>query len=53
MNLLVLTQFFDTLQTFGKSGNAKVILLPSNPGAVGDWQNQIMTSLMAGNESSK
>jgi regulator of protease activity HflC (stomatin/prohibitin superfamily) len=53
MNLLVLTQFFDTLQTFGKSGNAKVILLPSNPGAVGDWQNQITTALMASNESSK
>ncbi len=51
MNLLVLTQYFDTLQTFGKSTNGKVVLLPSNPGAVGDWQNQILSMLIAGNEA--
>jgi len=51
MNLLVLTQYFDTLQTFGKSTNGKVVLLPSNPGAVGDWQNQILSMLVAGSET--
>ena len=51
MALLTLTQYFDAVQAFGKGAGSKVILLPGNPGAVGDWQNQILGTLIAGNET--
>ena len=41
MDLVALTQYFDTLQILGGDARSKVVFLPSNPGASGDFMNQI------------
>ena len=41
MDLVALTQYFDTLQILGADARSKVIFLPSDPGAVGAFMNQI------------
>lgn len=47
MRLILTTQYFDTLKSMGEHGNANTIMLPHQPGAVGDIQNQIMSSMLA------
>ena len=44
MNMVIITQYFDTLDRLGADARSKVIFLPSTPGAVGDLMNQIRTS---------
>lgn len=53
MKLILTTQYFDTLKSMGEHGNSNTILLPHQPGAVGDIQNQIMSSLLATKDSKK
>ncbi len=43
MDLVALTQYFDTLQVLGADSRTKVIFLPSNPGAIGNYMNEIRT----------
>ena len=41
MDLVALTQYFDTLQLLGADARSKVVFLPSGPGAPGEFLNQI------------
>jgi hypothetical protein len=47
MVTLLTTQYFDTLKSMGENG-ASTILLPYQPGSLGDLQTQILASLQAG-----
>jgi len=49
--LLLMTQYFDTLQDVARNGRSNVLLLPSNPGALGDLSQEIRTSLLTSYES--
>lgn len=47
MSLLMMTQYFDTLKAVGTTGNNNTIMLPHQPGGIGDIQTQIMSALQA------
>lgn len=49
--LLLMTQYFDTLQDVARNGRSNVLMLPSNPGALGDLANEIRASLLTGQEA--
>lgn len=49
--LLLMTQYFDTLQDVARNGRSNVLMLPSNPGALGDLANEIRASLLTGHEA--
>lgn len=51
MDLVALTQYFDTLQVLGGDARAKVIFLPSNPGAAGEFLNQIRVAFASSMEA--
>jgi regulator of protease activity HflC (stomatin/prohibitin superfamily) len=51
MSLVLLTQYYDMLTDVGKHSNSNTILIPHSPGAVGDFQQQIMNSLLATNKA--
>jgi regulator of protease activity HflC (stomatin/prohibitin superfamily) len=51
MDMVVVTQYFDTLERLGTDARSKVIFLPSTPGAVGDFMNQIRTAFASGLEA--
>lgn len=43
--MLLLTQYFDTLQEVAKSSNTQTLMLPSNPGGVSDVMSEMRNSL--------
>lgn len=45
--MLLLTQYFDTLQEVAKSSNTKTLMLPSNPGGLEAVMNEMRSSLFA------
>lgn len=45
--MLLLTQYFDTLQEVAKSSNTQTLLLPSNPSGVSEALSEIRNSLLA------
>jgi regulator of protease activity HflC (stomatin/prohibitin superfamily) len=45
MDMVVVTQYFDTLQVLGADARSKVIFMPSTPGAVGEYMNQVRSSI--------
>ncbi len=51
MNMVVITQYFDTLDRLGADARSKVVFLPSNPGAVGDMMQQMTTAFAVGQEA--
>jgi regulator of protease activity HflC (stomatin/prohibitin superfamily) len=51
MDLVALTQYFDTLQVLGADSRTKVIFLPSNPGAIGNYMNEIRTAFASAQEA--
>ena len=51
MAILMMTQYFDTLKAMGTTGSNNTIMLPHQPGGIGDIQTQILSALKAaGNE---
>lgn len=50
MNLVLLTQYFDTLKGIGASSNSNTVLLPHSPGAFHDIANQIRDAVIASNQ---
>ena len=52
MQMLLLTQYFDTLKEFGAASGAKVLLVPSSPAAVKEFGEQIRQAVAIGNEMS-
>ncbi|UCE98045.1 MAG: SPFH domain-containing protein [Dehalococcoidia bacterium] len=53
MSLVLLTQYYDMLTDVGRHSNNNTILIPHSPGAVGDFQEQILSSLLAADKASK
>ena len=50
MQMLLLTQYFDTLKEFGSASAAKVLLVPHSPAAMKDFGDQIRNAVMIGTE---
>ncbi len=51
MNLVLLTQYLDTLKEIGQNSQTNTILLPHGPGAVSDLATQIQQAIIVGNET--
>src|SRR5699024_2300040 len=54
--LLLMTQYFDTMQDVARNGRSNVLYLPSNPGAVGSMGDEIRTAMLqaqAANEADR
>ncbi|MYM20661.1 SPFH domain-containing protein [Brevibacterium sp. 5221] len=45
--LLLMTQYFDTMQDVARNGRSNVLFLPSNPGTLGDLTTEIRTALLS------
>ncbi|MEO9257285.1 MAG: SPFH domain-containing protein [Crocinitomicaceae bacterium] len=50
MQFVLLTQYFDTLQSVGANSKNTSILIPHSPSAMKDFQNQIMEGTFVGNK---
>lgn len=46
MNLVLMTQYFDTLKEIGASARTNTLVIPHSPGAMADLVDQIRTSMM-------
>ncbi|HEX7352258.1 SPFH domain-containing protein [Brachybacterium sp.] len=44
--LLLMTQYFDTMQDVARNSRSNVLYLPSNPGAVGSMGDEIRTAML-------
>lgn len=53
MNLVLLTQYLDTLKEIGQTSQNNTILLPHGPGAVSELAQQIQQAIMVGNAVNK
>lgn len=49
MQLVLMTQYFDTLKDIGVASRATTILMPHTPGALNDISEQVRQSIMTGN----
>ena len=52
MNLVLMTQYFDTLKDIGLSGKSNTILIPHSPGGMGDISEQMRNAIITANEVS-
>ncbi len=50
MNLVLMTQYFDTLKEIGMSGNSNTIMIPHSPGGMGDISEQMRNAIITANE---
>ena len=50
MNLVLMTQYFDTLKEIGLSGKSNTILIPHSPGGMGDISDQMRDAIITANE---
>lgn len=51
LNLVLLTQYFDTVKEIGVSSGSKVILIPHAPGGMSDLSDQLRNAIMTANEA--
>ena len=51
LNLVLLTQYFDTIKEIGVSAGSKVILTPHAPGGMTDITDQLRTAIVTGSEA--
>jgi regulator of protease activity HflC (stomatin/prohibitin superfamily) len=52
MNLVLMTQYLDTLKDIGLSGKSNTILIPHSPGGMGDISEQMRNAIITANEVS-
>jgi regulator of protease activity HflC (stomatin/prohibitin superfamily) len=52
MNLVLMTQYFDTLKDIGLSGKSNTILIPHSPAGMGDISEQMRNAVITANEVS-
>ena len=45
--LLMMTQYFDTMQEVARGGRSNVLFMPSNPGGMGDMTDEIRNALFS------
>lgn len=50
MNLVLMTQYFDTIKDIGLAGKSNTILIPHSPGGMGDITEQMRNAIITGNE---
>jgi len=53
MNLVLITQYFDTLKEIGTSQNKGAIFLPHSPGAVAGLADEIRSSMLQSGQASE
>jgi regulator of protease activity HflC (stomatin/prohibitin superfamily) len=53
MNLVLMTQYFDTLKDIGNSSKSNTILIPHSPGTLTDLSSQISQTIITANEVSR
>jgi regulator of protease activity HflC (stomatin/prohibitin superfamily) len=53
MQLVLLTQYFDTMKEIGISAGSKVILMPHTPGGMTDIAKELRQAIITGNEAAK
>jgi len=53
MQFVLLTQYFDTLNNIGANGKNTTMLMPHSPGAMADFQQQIIAGTAFGQKMSK
>jgi len=53
MNIVMMTQYFDTLKELGMSGKTNTLMIPSNPSGVADLTTQMRNAIIAGNSITK
>lgn len=53
MNIVLLTQYLDTLKEVGQNSHTNTILLPHGPGAVNDLAAQIQQAIMVANAAAQ
>ena len=53
MNLVLVTQYFDTLKEIGANNKSNTILLPHSPAGLKDITSQLQESIITGNLVSK
>ncbi len=53
MNLVLMTQYFDTLKDVGLSSNSNTIMIPHSPAGMTDISDQLRTAMIQANEVSK
>lgn len=53
MNLVLMTQYFDTLKDVGLSSNSNTIMIPHSPSGMNDISNQLRDAMIQANEVSK
>jgi len=51
LNLVLLTQYFDTMKDIGVSAGSKVILIPNGPGGLTDISEQLRNAIITGSEA--
>ncbi len=52
MNLVLMTQYFDTIKDIGLSGKSNTILIPHSPGGMQDISNELRNAIITGNQIS-
>jgi hypothetical protein len=53
MQFVLMTQYFDTLNNIGTNSKNSSILIPHTPGALKDFQEQIITGTLLADNSKK
>lgn len=53
MNLVLMTQYFDTLKEIGASSRSNTILMPHTPGGMGELQSQLRQTIMTATLATK
>ncbi len=53
MTLVLMTQYFDTLQSLGEKSNNTTILIPHSPGALSSVADQIRDAMMTATQATK
>ena len=53
MNLVLMTQYFDTLKDVGLSSNSNTIMIPHSPSGMNDISEQLRSAMITANEVSK
>lgn len=52
MNLVLMTQYFDTIKEIGMAGKGNTILIPHSPGGMQDISTELRNAIITGNEVS-
>lgn len=50
LNLVMVTQYFDTIKDLGANSNNNTIMIPHSPSAVGDIMDQIRNTMISANQ---